>query len=721
VQKAIDESTGISSSLGIGKSFKDKMAGQADEAANAAEEVIKKLPQDPIPVSQVLPEEQLRTLDVPDRPDLRPKLESHKQNVRSSLEPPTFRAAREEIDTVNQQNVNAIREDLHQEALRKQQIEKEAIKARQEELKALSKTKLDEANVQEALGKMELDPLILAREEALQKAKSLDDQAILSAKNLHDEGILAKKTTDEARFLEEQITPLEQELQALKSKDYATLKKEAVKEYLSTKPPKTFTNDLLGKLDDLKNKREERIRKEINPADETHRTQRHLRAIDRDIDKEREALIKLAGGDSAARLAIKAASEAKKEANRYANDLWKNVQNRRRELEQELSKRRSVFKKGVPGAEPTPEFVPPTRVNESKVADELNTPIIDKEKEIADHVQRLRLEAQDIANTPLPKSIKSPISVIAPNFIPSPALTTVQDAYRVANMPIAKDVNVIGDVIRPNIQGMAPEGIQAADDAVRRAATMREVADAARPPDSGLERTFKWGAIVHLPAVLTAELATNPELRHILGSGTERLGRWGSDLSRAYASKGVNGVKAMVSILNQTDPEFRKAHGESTNVSPYTEVKKEPVKPVRAELPPEKFYEGLGNVESNGKYDATNPNSSAAGKYQFLWDTHRDRVNKWYGRGKATKEAFLASPLAQERVMRNYDAEVLTPEANNLKQTVPNAASRSLTELKALIHFKGVEGAREYLTTGIDRTKKNNMNIESYLNKIYGE
>jgi hypothetical protein len=543
VQKAIDESTGVFSSLGIGKSFKDKMAGQADNAANAAEAVIRQLPQDPIPLSQVLPEEQLRTLDVPDRPDLRPKLESHKRNVRSSLEPPTFRAMREADNLAAQQ----------------------ALDARRQELQSILEQKR-EAKLKPFADEMEADLRMAKHADEISPKGSLDERLLEDAQQIQD------------------------------------------------------------------------------PVERSKAVYRVLRQ--RRIDK-------------------------------------------------------------TSGMPPIEEAIP------SHLDDLVNEyrPISDKME--ADVATSLLPEQQALQELPLTSLTQSP-------------MTTVQDAYRVANMPIAKDVNVIGGVIRPNIQGMAPEGIQATDKAVQQASTIREVADSAKPPDSGLERTVKWGlraggSAVNLPVALAAELVTNPELRHVLGSGTEKLGKWGSDLSKAYASKGVNGVKAMVSILNQTDPEFRKIHSESTNVSPYTEEKKEPTKPVRAELPPEKFYEGLGNVESRGKYDATNPNSSAAGKYQFLWDTHRDRINKWYGRGEATKEAFLASPLAQERVMRNYDAEVLTPEANNLKQTVPNAASRSLTELKALIHFKGVNGAREYLTTGVDKTQKNNMDVESYLKKVYGE
>lgn len=125
------------------------------------------------------------------------------------------------------------------------------------------------------------------------------------------------------------------------------------------------------------------------------------------------------------------------------------------------------------------------------------------------------------------------------------------------------------------------------------------------------------------------------------------------------------------------------------------------------------FKDKLGNLESAGNYSATNPNSSAVGKYQFLWKSWKSDIKDVTG--VSSKEDFKNSPEAQEKFMGWYDVNILTPQAGNL---YADHQGYSIDQLKALVHFKGGKGAQEYLSKGIDKTKKNNISIPAYINKF---
>ncbi|XAI97386.1 hypothetical protein [Leptolyngbya phage Lbo-JY46] len=120
----------------------------------------------------------------------------------------------------------------------------------------------------------------------------------------------------------------------------------------------------------------------------------------------------------------------------------------------------------------------------------------------------------------------------------------------------------------------------------------------------------------------------------------------------------------------------------------------------------------LSAVESGGNYRAVNPNSSAVGKYQFLWNTWGPTISKVTGINN--KEAFRNSPEAQENFFAWYKQNELLPATQRIKKY--NTMGLSDNDLSKLIHYKGEGGAKQWLLTGIDPTPKNNKPIQQYLN-----
>lgn len=105
--------------------------------------------------------------------------------------------------------------------------------------------------------------------------------------------------------------------------------------------------------------------------------------------------------------------------------------------------------------------------------------------------------------------------------------------------------------------------------------------------------------------------------------------------------------------------------------------------------------------ESSGNYMALPKKkdgtlaSSAVGKYQFLWEKHKDWITKVTG--VRSKEEFRRNPEAQEKAFDYWDATVLTPEAMKIKSRFPHL---SLDQIKTKIHFAGPKGAWDYFTKG---------------------
>lgn len=126
-----------------------------------------------------------------------------------------------------------------------------------------------------------------------------------------------------------------------------------------------------------------------------------------------------------------------------------------------------------------------------------------------------------------------------------------------------------------------------------------------------------------------------------------------------------------------------------------------------------KLGEDISKHESGGNYTATNPDSSATGKYQFLWSEHGDNIKKITG--VKTQKEFLNSPEAQEKYFNWHVQNNIIPTVEDLKPL--NKDGYSDEQLARLIHFKGPTGAKEWLSGHIDRTQKNNASIDSYIGK----
>lgn len=124
----------------------------------------------------------------------------------------------------------------------------------------------------------------------------------------------------------------------------------------------------------------------------------------------------------------------------------------------------------------------------------------------------------------------------------------------------------------------------------------------------------------------------------------------------------------------------------------------------------------IAEKESGGDYTATNPNSTATGKYQFLWGTKSgegfgDSIKKVTG--VKSQEEFLNSPEAQEKFAQYHAENNLIPAAARL--STYNKQGYSDSQLARLAHFKGEPGAKQYLQSGVDNTRRHNSSIEDYV------
>lgn len=112
-------------------------------------------------------------------------------------------------------------------------------------------------------------------------------------------------------------------------------------------------------------------------------------------------------------------------------------------------------------------------------------------------------------------------------------------------------------------------------------------------------------------------------------------------------------------------------------------------------------------------YKSTNSDSSAVGKYQFLWGDEIKEKNTGKRSGHHTmimkvtgvksKEEFLNSPEAQEKYMQYVYEHDYKPTINKLKSQY-NGMSDDL--LSALLHFQGEGGTKVYLSTFFSKLKE---------------
>lgn len=108
----------------------------------------------------------------------------------------------------------------------------------------------------------------------------------------------------------------------------------------------------------------------------------------------------------------------------------------------------------------------------------------------------------------------------------------------------------------------------------------------------------------------------------------------------------------------------------------------------------------IGKKESGGDYGALPKDkkghlvSSAVGKYQFLWGSHKDWISKVTG--IEDKEAFRKNPEAQEKAFEYWDQTVLTPNAMKIQKNY--GIQGDLNKIKYMVHFAGPKGAEDYFS-----------------------
>lgn len=129
----------------------------------------------------------------------------------------------------------------------------------------------------------------------------------------------------------------------------------------------------------------------------------------------------------------------------------------------------------------------------------------------------------------------------------------------------------------------------------------------------------------------------------------------------------------------------------------------------------------IGFKESRNNYGALPKDStgklvsSAVGKYQFLWNHHKDMISSITGIG--SKEAFRKNPEAQEQFFDYWDKNILTPKAQEIKMRFQ--PKMSLNDIKQIVHFQGPAGASKYFATGKFTKDAFGSTPMAYLGKKY--
>jgi len=126
------------------------------------------------------------------------------------------------------------------------------------------------------------------------------------------------------------------------------------------------------------------------------------------------------------------------------------------------------------------------------------------------------------------------------------------------------------------------------------------------------------------------------------------------------------------------------------------------------------FTDDIVANESGGNYKAVNPNSSAAGKYQFLWNTWKDKIKRVTGVN--SKQEFLNNPDAQDSFYNDYYVpNELMPAVTRLKRRGTNLSTEQLAKL---VHFRGEKEASDYLQGNVsDKPEAYNSSISKYIGK----
>ena len=131
------------------------------------------------------------------------------------------------------------------------------------------------------------------------------------------------------------------------------------------------------------------------------------------------------------------------------------------------------------------------------------------------------------------------------------------------------------------------------------------------------------------------------------------------------------------------------------------------------------FKYAVGMIESSGGKNLTNPNSSASGKYHFLWKYLKQEPLL---KGMSQRE-FINNPELQEKVMDDAIAGKLQgfPNYNTYSQGLKAKYNSDLPieSIAALTHFLGSGGVKTYLANkSYNVPGKVNLSAEGYTNKF---
>lgn len=132
-----------------------------------------------------------------------------------------------------------------------------------------------------------------------------------------------------------------------------------------------------------------------------------------------------------------------------------------------------------------------------------------------------------------------------------------------------------------------------------------------------------------------------------------------------------------------------------------------------------KIKEGIFASESKHEkkpYKANNPKSSAIGKYQFLWNSRKDKIENITN--IKTEEEYINNPEKQELFMDYVIENIYLTKAQEYQKEYP---SWQIPEIIMLIHFKGEKGALDWIKNKEDKTMANNISIEKYINNFQKE
>lgn len=131
-----------------------------------------------------------------------------------------------------------------------------------------------------------------------------------------------------------------------------------------------------------------------------------------------------------------------------------------------------------------------------------------------------------------------------------------------------------------------------------------------------------------------------------------------------------------------------------------------------------RFGREIANEETPGAknpytaFNSAGGGEGAVGKYQFRWNKWKPDIQRVTGIN--TKEAFLNNPEAQEMFYNWYEQAIITPSISEVRQYDKKGLTD--TQIAKLIHFRGKQGAIDYLTGKVpDKPESYNVSIPKYL------